>query len=273
LLFSTNVDKDGVAQYRAACATDFINSFKFYDTFATRDLDGYSMGVPFYPWFSSVGKAESRKDVLSQKDAVRARSCWGGMVAFDAKYFQTKAIAAKDTVSTYNGTEKALVEKEPQSPARFRAEHDTFWDASECCLIHADIQKPPYEFEDQEHIDTGIYMNPYIRVAYDAKSLSWLGFTRRFERLYSPVQAIVSRLASLPRYNSRRLERAGEKVKDVVFVPKKTAKNGGEWETVERVAGTGGFCGRRGVQVMREHPQKGQKNWEELEIPPGSLGL
>ena len=55
---------------------DFINPFKFYGTFASRDLEGYSMGLPIYPWFSSAGKAQSRQDVLDQKDAVRVRSCW-----------------------------------------------------------------------------------------------------------------------------------------------------------------------------------------------------
>lgn len=86
LLLSTRVDETtGRTQYRAACATDFIMPFKFYDTFATRDLEGYDMGTPFYPWFTGAGKAESRKDVLNQKDAVRVKSCWGGMVAFEAK--------------------------------------------------------------------------------------------------------------------------------------------------------------------------------------------
>ncbi|KZZ92230.1 Mannosyltransferase 1, CMT1 [Ascosphaera apis ARSEF 7405] len=240
LLFSTNVDADGVAQYRAACATDFINAFKFYDTFATRDLEGYSMG-----------NAQSRQDVLDQKDAVRVRSCWGGMVAFDASYFQTKT-----------------------SPARFRAEDDAFWDASECCLIHADIQKAPDNSDsaDLQDMDTGIYMNPYVRVAYDDSVLSWLSFTRRFERLYSPIQILVSRIAGLPRFNPRRTERVGEKVKDMVFVANanSTSKHSGSWKPIDRIAGTGGFCGRRGAQVMIEHPKKGHKNWEPLEIPPGA---
>ncbi|KAI5307139.1 hypothetical protein KEM56_004048 [Ascosphaera pollenicola] len=247
LLFSTNVDEDGVARYRAACATDFINAFKFYDTFATRDLEGFSMGVPFYPWFTDSGEAQSWRDVLDQKDAVRVRSCWGGMVAFNASYFQSKP-----------------------HPARFRAEEDTFWDASECCLIHADIQKPPYEARNSEERDTGIYMNPYVRVAYDDGVLSWLGFTRRFESLYSPIQFLVSRIAGLPRYNPRRLEREGQKIKDnMVFVPNARDHDGGSWEAEERVAGTGGFCGRRGAQVMVEHPKKGQKNWENVDVPPG----
>jgi hypothetical protein len=49
LLFSTNVDSSGRAQYGAACAVDFINPFKFYDRFATRDLEGFAMGIPFFP--------------------------------------------------------------------------------------------------------------------------------------------------------------------------------------------------------------------------------
>ncbi|KAH0559356.1 hypothetical protein GP486_004132, partial [Trichoglossum hirsutum] len=44
LLFSTNLDPStGLTSYRAACAVDFVLPFKFYDTFATRDLEGYSM--------------------------------------------------------------------------------------------------------------------------------------------------------------------------------------------------------------------------------------
>ncbi|CEN61266.1 hypothetical protein ASPCAL07928 [Aspergillus calidoustus] len=46
-LFSTNVDSNGIAQYRAAYAVDFINPFKFYDTYATRDLDGISWAYHF----------------------------------------------------------------------------------------------------------------------------------------------------------------------------------------------------------------------------------
>ena len=49
------------------------------------------MGFPIYPWFSSAGKAQSRQDVFDQKDAVRVKSCWGGMVAFNAKFFQSTA--------------------------------------------------------------------------------------------------------------------------------------------------------------------------------------
>jgi hypothetical protein len=78
LLFSTHADSNGVAQYRAACAVDFINPFKFYDTYATRDQEGYSMGLPFFPWFSSAGSGRSRQYVLAGSDSVPVRSFWGG---------------------------------------------------------------------------------------------------------------------------------------------------------------------------------------------------
>ncbi|OAX79258.1 hypothetical protein ACJ72_06423 [Emergomyces africanus] len=263
LLFSTNVDKGGTAQYRAACAVDFINPFKFYDTFATRDLEGFSMGVPFYPWFSSAGKAESRHDVLDQKDAVRVRSCWGGMVAFDAKFFQQDKAQRQ---RKQNEQAPTTLAPRVSSVVKFRSESDIYWDASECCLIHADIQKPPYESKD-EPVDTGIYMNPYVRVAYDTQTLAWLGITRRFERLYSVAHAIVNTIARMPRSNPRRTEVAGTDVEEKVWVPK--GANGGSYEMIKRKAGTGGFCGRRELQVLVANPKPGQKNWETLPVPAG----
>lgn len=248
LLFSTNQGADGKADYRAACATDFINPFKFYDTFATRDLDGYDMGVPFYPFFTSAGQGASRKDVQHQKDAVRVRSCWGGMVAFDASYFQgdgTKTGQSNDTTGV-----------------RFRAEEDPFWDASECCLIHADIQ----------HIDavdlassTGIYMNPFVRVAYDSRTFSWLGTTRRFERLYSPAQSLINYLAGRPSHNPRRTEEPGQTVSDRVWVSNEENNSGG-YQDVQRVAKPGGFCGGRKLLALPEDGHGG--HWYSQSPPP-----
>ena len=56
LLFSTRAAENGQTDYRAACAVDFINPFKFYDNFATRDSEGYSMGIPFFPGSLLLGK-------------------------------------------------------------------------------------------------------------------------------------------------------------------------------------------------------------------------
>jgi Cryptococcal mannosyltransferase 1 len=48
LLFATNA-RSNEAQYRAACSLDFINPFKFYDTFASGNLEGYSMKLSESP--------------------------------------------------------------------------------------------------------------------------------------------------------------------------------------------------------------------------------
>ncbi|OJJ04529.1 hypothetical protein ASPVEDRAFT_54672 [Aspergillus versicolor CBS 583.65] len=233
LLFSTHVDDDGIARYRAACAVDFINPFKFYDTYATRDLQGFGMGLPFFPWFSNVGDGLSRKDVLSGTDSVRVRSCWGGMVAFDARFFQLPT-AGPDR----------------DHPLRFRASNDAFWEASECCLIHADIQDVPINPE--EITDTGVYMNPFVRVAYDSRTLSWLGFARRPERLYTLIHNILNPLVSLPRFNPRRTEVPGQRVTETAWVPDENDNGGGSFQEAKRIASNDGFCGRPGLQVIVE---------------------
>lgn len=243
LLFATNLDGDGRPSYQAACAVDFINPFKYYDTFATRDEEGYSMGVPFFPWFASSGKGLSRGDVLQGKDAVRVKSCWGGMVAFDAKPFQ--------------GSERV----------RFRASKDLYWDASECCLIHADILNQ--NMDEPAGNKLGIYMNPFVRVAYSQKTLGWLRFTRRLERLYSIPHSIINRMVGLPWSNARRAEEAGQMVSEQVWVPDESLDGGGSFQMQERKAVGDGYCGRRGLQLIKETPRSGEKNWEQMPLPPG----
>ncbi|KAL4732900.1 cryptococcal mannosyltransferase 1-domain-containing protein [Aspergillus similis] len=248
LLFSTHVDDNGVAQYRAACAVDFINPFKFYDTYATRDLQGYGMGLPFFPWFSNAGNGLSRKDVLSGTDSVRVRSCWGGMVAFDAQYFQSQT-----------------ADPARNQTLRFRASDDAYWEGSECCLIHADLQDVPINPE--EITDTGIYMNPFVRVAYDGSTLSWLGLTRRPERLYSFIHKFLNPLVGLPRFNPRRTEVLGQRVIETVWIPDGNDDGGGSFQEVKRIASNDGFCGRPGLQVIVEDRKEGQAGWESIPIP------
>ncbi|KAL4806435.1 cryptococcal mannosyltransferase 1-domain-containing protein [Aspergillus unguis] len=249
LLFSTHADDNGIAQYRAACAVDFINPFKFYDTYATRDLQGYGIGIPFFPWFANDGKAQSRKDVLSGTDAVRVRSCWGGMVAFDARFFQ-----------------RPMAGPEQNETLRFRASRDAFWEGSECCLIHADLQDVPINPEDIA--DTGIYMNPFVRVAYDSYTLSWLGLTRRPERLYSLIHRILTPMASLPHFNPRRTEVAGQRVVENGWIP--DGDGGGSYQDIKRIAENDGFCGRPGLEVVIEDRKEGEAGWES---PANTLSL
>jgi hypothetical protein len=246
LLFSTNIDSSGYSQYDAACAMDFINPFKFYDTFATRDSEGYSMGIPFYPWFTNAGKALSRQDVLDQKDAVRVQACWGGMVAFDAALFQTS-----------QGSKNGI-----NLPLHFRYEPDIFWDASECCLIHADLA-------DQRTTERGIFANPFIRVAYESSTLAWLPYTRRIERLYSFIHNILNHLVGLPAKNPHRLEQPGDEVVEKVWQPDLTVKGTpkGAYHTVTRSVEPGRFCGMNTLQIWNEHPKKGEKKFTIIRPP------
>lgn len=270
LLFSTHLNDHGKADYFAACAVDFINPFKFYDTFATRDIEGFSMGVPFFPWFSSAGKAMTRQDVLEGKDAVRVKSCWGGMVAFDAKFFQVQSPSedAEDEAPERPGNQVASrLNSTSEPPLRFRSEPDIYWDASECCLIHADLQGATSSYDSQD--DVGIYQNPFVRVAYDSRTLWWLGFTRRFERLYSWPHLLVNSLVGLPWYNPRREEQRGAEIIETVWIPDSGLRAGGSFQEVLRLATGGGYCGMRTQQLIKETPREGERNWETLPVPSG----
>ncbi|KAI4112979.1 MAG: hypothetical protein LQ345_005953 [Seirophora villosa] len=266
LLFSTNYLPPGSTQYQAACAVDFINAFKFYDRFALRDFDGYTSGIPFFPWFTGAGQGTSRRDVLAQQDAVRVRACWGGMVAFEAEWFQNRypAQSGNDFLESHDPSSSV-------SPLRFRHEEDPFWEASECCLIHADLTLLSHGTDSTEI--SGIFMNPYVRVAYDRYTLSWLPYTRRIERLYSWIHTILNRMVGMPQYNPRRLERPGDDVIEKVWKYDETAsKTGshpqGSYHEIRRTAGPGRFCGTRRLMVLNADPKKGQKNWENVQLPP-----
>ena len=266
LLFSTNYQPSGHTQYQAACAVDFINAFKFYDRFALRDFEGYTSGIPFFPWFTDAGQGISRLDVLAQRDAVRVRSCWGGMVAFEAKWFQTRYLEAPGNRSV-DGSEDVGFNV---SPARFRHEQDPFWEASECCLIHADLAFLSHGNRSTE--DSGIFMNPYIRVAYDRRTLSWLPYTRRIERLYSWIHNMLNHAVGMPEHNPRRLENPGDDVVEKVWIYDETSDKTnshpqGSYQDIRRTAGPGRFCGIRRLMVMISNPKKGQKNWENIPLP------
>ncbi|KAH7348374.1 cryptococcal mannosyltransferase 1-domain-containing protein [Rhexocercosporidium sp. MPI-PUGE-AT-0058] len=265
LLWGTNLDSEGIARYKAVCALDFVASWKFYDTFATRDVEGFSIGVPIFPWFVRDGEGVSRGDVLEGKSAVRVRSCWGGMVAFEGGYFREsggeglgngvnadvhptaqnapnaqKGGASEIEIAKLNAAKNGL--GVPSLPLRFRSEPEPFWDSSECCLIHADIiSLPPLspsqtdadgKEKEIDPWDTGIYMNPYVRTSYSASTHRHIWLAQRFERLFSPVQRVLNYWAGMPRWNYRREEREGQKVMDRLWIS--VHSNLTEGEAVER---------------------------------------
>lgn len=308
LLWGTNLNAEGKAEYKAVCGTDFVTSWKYYDTFATRDLEGYSIGVPIFPWFAGEGDALTRKDVLAEKDAVRVKSCWGGMVAFDGRYLQ------RDLSTNAENLEISRAEAvgPPSLPLRFRSEPEPFVDSSECCLIHADIIALPEvpRLSQDSRKDTwgdGIFMNPYVRVAYDSKSYSHIWLAKRFERLFVLPQGIINKFAHMPVFNPRRAEIEGEIIHDRLWISsdigmdeslepefgdidttwqgsdvakRDTIGSGkskeywdgeGHYVDYDRVARRGGYCGVRQLLVLKEgHLVDGEGNWDNLRdvVPP-----
>lgn len=189
LLFSTNH-----GAYTAACGLDFINPFKFYDTFATRDTDGFVPALPFFPFFAP---GRSRTALEAGTDAVPAKSCWSGIAAFDAAVFRR--------------------------PLLFRAEEGPFWDASECCLIHADIAAPEATF-----------INPFVRVAYGSATFAWLPLVSRVERLFAGPHYVLTKVMRMPWGSERREDgAAGFCGSRKLLVMKEGVMRGGggrEWE-------------------------------------------
>ncbi|KAJ4401937.1 hypothetical protein N0V91_007591 [Didymella pomorum] len=256
LLFATNIDSTGRTNYGAACALDFINAFKYYDRFATRDLDGRVTGIPFFPYFTSAGSATSRQDILAQKDAVRDQA------PFEEKPANTTNAAHNTSLSRH-------------APLRFRYEEEIFWEASECCLINADLQ---YRRTGRGMpAESGIYLNPYIRVAYTEKTLSWLNFIRRPERLYSIIHDILNPMVGFPSPNSRLGDEPGQTVTDTVweyddpargFAHNATsADRAGHWAEITRTAKPGSYCGGPNLLVISDLPGDGDSKWHKILVP------
>ncbi|OCK76269.1 glycosyltransferase family 69 protein [Lepidopterella palustris CBS 459.81] len=253
LLFATNSARTGKAEYSAACAIDFVAKFLHYDSFVVRDMEGYGTGLGFYPWFSTSGSSASRNDVLAQKDAVRVRSCWGGMAAFDASIFQPR-------IAAQNVTVPAL---------KFRSTPEPFWESAECCLLFADMEMRRATL--QEPL-AGVFVNPFIRVAYSQVTWDWLPFWRRYERIWQFLQYWVSKIG-FPEFNPRRTHAAGAVVEEKVWVPNEQDGQG-SYKVLNRVADAGGFCGQRRMFVMKRHLETANadgwgKNWENVKVPRG----
>lgn len=129
--------------------------------------------------------------------------------------------------------------------------------------------------------DSGIYVNPYIRVAYDPRTLSWLSMTRRPERLYSPIHNILNKFVGFPQHNPRQLEEPGEMYTDTIWKyddpssalssnATSSQKANGHWEQVKHVASPGGFCGGRQLLVINEDRSQGKGQWGRIAAPAPS---
>lgn len=263
LLFSTNVGEDGRTHYLSTCALDYTNPFKFYDLYAQRDAEGYSNGVPIFPIFTTAGQGLSRADMLAQKDAVRATGCWSGMVAMQAKYVQN----LDASLPTPNFQEIGAHVIQPASPrpvetpVRFRYEPEVFFDACECCLFLADVSTVARKDAAR---DQGVFVNPYVRVAYEDWVLRWLHRVKWWERLFVVPHRVVSYFAGLPRNNPYREVSEGEP-----FVEEVWSVAGNRWELTNRTGRSGLFCAVREMQLLNTEARTGDKNWANAEMPAG----
>lgn len=249
LLFSTNIQPNGRTSYKAACAQDFKSPFLMYDMLATRDSDGWQLGVPLFPWFSTAASGKSRRDAMNQLDAVEVKSCWGGMVAFEARYFQEKKPKAQ-------GDHVDL-------PIRFRSEQDLFHESSECCLVHADLLELPSLGGKTTQKSTEIYMNPYVRTAYDETTFNWLWLGRRLERLLPILQRVITYYAGLPYFNARREVKTGELLEQILYHSKDPKKTG-QWKVETAPAHPGSYCAIVNLMVKRLDRDKEKSNWETM---------
>ncbi|KAK5998072.1 hypothetical protein PT974_00444 [Cladobotryum mycophilum] len=270
LLFSTNVGLDGRAHYLSVCGLDYSTPFRFYDIFAMRDAEGYAMGFPVFPIFSKAGQGLSRDAMLAGSDAVPVTGCWGGIVAMQAKHVQNLDRALPDPSFQKLGRHDIdpAHPRNVTSPVRFRHEPELYYDACECCLFLADVAQIARKQEEEEQ---GVYVNPYVRVAYDHKILWWLRWTRLWERLLVIPQSIFTPLARHPHNNPYRAVQEGETFMEEVWV---NIGDGGFWEMVERKGRSGMFCGERFMLTIRPGDRKEGKNWEKFKAPKGyTLGF
>jgi hypothetical protein len=130
--------RDG--SYAAACALDFSSSSRiYYDTFALRDSEGQKAYTQSWPYFLSHDSLSALRD----HRPVPVRSCWNGMIAFDAKPFYPVSLGGNGL--KFRGVDDEL--------AKYHVE------GSECCLIHADNRALGGE--------QGVWLNPNVRVSYN----------------------------------------------------------------------------------------------------------
>lgn len=296
LLFSTNADPaSGRARYLTACALDFFHPLRNYDVYALRDADGNYPGSTMFPFFTGAGRGISRRDVLAQRDAVRVASCWGGMVAARAAFLQRDArvpdingsLAGPGSAADLPGagaTGHVVVDRTATPPppgedlavegtpvVRFRHEPGLFYDASECCLFHADMRDASSSSSRsagaarQLGETGGVYVNPYVRVAYRWDVFSRLRVARLWERLLVVPGALVNWWDAEPRPNPYRGVRAGA---GRYFEEEVWAEGG--WRLERREGRPGMFCGVRDMQVVSlERRDEGGGNYMNTRVPPG----
>ncbi|KAM3514635.1 hypothetical protein MY11210_001741 [Beauveria gryllotalpidicola] len=272
LLFSTNADDTGRTHYLSACAMDYDSPGIFYDSYAVRDAQGYGVGSQEYPVFTTAGDAVSRRDMLGETDAVRVSTCWSGMVAMQARWVQNTDSTSLPTPNFQDVAAHVIDPDSPKPvklPIRFRYEPEIFADSCECCLFLADVTTVALN---AGAIDTDTFLNPYVRVTYKPKLLPWILLSKRWERIWIPIQLLGTWLKGRPEFNPHRTVRQGEPFLEEVWVANHSLSAGGSWEMKERTGRNGMMCWGRMMHLMKlDGKRGGDRNWERAKIPGGHV--
>ena len=125
--------------------------------------------------------------------------------------------------------------------------------------------------------ESRVYINPFVRVAYDEKTLSWLSFIRRPERLYAPIHDILNYFVGFPETQARFLEEPGETVTDHIWefdnpaaafaLNATEADLAGHYVEKTRKAAPGGYCASPNLLVINEKPEHGPGAWSKIHVP------
>lgn len=158
------------------CSLDFSKPPNYYDTFALRDISGAKAVTQTWPFFLA---SESRH-ALIYNDPVPVKSCWNGIIVFQADPFY------KDSPLHFRGISDSL------------ALHHL--EGSECCLVHTD---------NPLSASRGVWLNPNVRVSYNSeadkvvnpKTGSW---PNRGEKFWGIWDNRVARWTGFPRRMAER---------------------------------------------------------------------
>lgn len=219
-LFSTNS-----GSYAAACSLDFSKPSLYYDTFALRDSSGAEPITQTWPYFQS----SASRDALMRHAPVPVRSCWNGMVAFDAAPFYANSSADSPPLA-FRGIPDSLAE--------------SHLEGSECCLIHAD---------NALSAEKGVWLNPAVRVGYNAPAYEAVNpgpgipWPSASERVMGMWRNRWARAVRAPRRVSERLV-----VRSRIRAWEKEGKEGEGWREEDREE-PGEWCLVNEMQVLAEN--------------------
>ncbi|KAE9369675.1 glycosyltransferase family 69 protein [Stipitochalara longipes BDJ] len=150
--------------YTAACALDFTETHKFYDSFAVRDTFGLPALTQGWPFFSSPISRQALQNYLPTP----VKSCWNGLVILDAAPFYA------NPPLEFRGIDDKLAEKHVEG--------------SECCLIHADIKRMARGEDPRKY--KGVWINPNVRVGYNVDSFKGVNMAGGWPTRYGKIDGV-----------------------------------------------------------------------------------